>query len=104
MLLAPHVHHRPSMQDIHRRFVRKMQKRLDLTPQQTQAFDAISTELMHRFEALHQQIQPQVAQIRHEEGAKFRAVLNPEQQKKFDAWVARQEARHHHPPPPPAGH
>lgn len=108
--LAPHVRHQPTR---HQRYIRHMTQLLALTPTQASQFRAIVADAEHHWSQIHQQLQPQYhalfqqelrdfAPIRAQERARVRAMLNPQQQAKFDAWVRQWDQRHatSHPHPP----
>jgi Spy/CpxP family protein refolding chaperone len=94
----------PNPQAQRQAFIARMQQRLDLTPQQTAQFAALVDETMQRFGALHKQMEPQFEQIRDQQREKIRAILNPQQQQKFDAWMSAFDKRRRLGPPHPPMH
>ena len=100
-LLAMRMDRRP-----HRRpFIDQLSQQLQLTPQQRTQIQAIFADAHKQFSAVYQQSQdqarPQYDAIRKNVHAKIRALLTPDQQTKFDAFLKRLG-----PPPsgPPPGH
>lgn len=67
----------------------ELTQELQLSPAQRQQLDAILTEARRRWRTLDEQIQRQQQQLRMETRSQIRAILNPEQQKKFDAFLQR---------------
>jgi len=61
---------------------------LNLSPEQAAQFDAIAEQTWSRWDALHQQMEPQFESIRQEGRAKLRALMNPDQLPKFDKMMA----------------
>lgn len=99
----------------HQRYIRHMTQLLALTPAQARQFRAIVADTEHHWSQIHQQLQPQYhalfqqelrdfAPIRAQERDRVRAMLNSQQQAKFDAWVQQWDQRHaaSHPHPPGA--
>ena len=66
-------------------FVSTLQQKVGLTPEQRDAVRGLLAEQRQKSQAL-----------REETDGKIRALLNPEQQKKFDAVLAEQKARFTH--------
>ncbi|MGH9536074.1 MAG: hypothetical protein ACRD2E_14590 [Terriglobales bacterium] len=100
--LAPHVRRPMSRQD---RYVRHMTRLLQLTPAQARQFRAIVVDMRQHWGQIHQQLQPQYqalftqelldfAPIRAQERARVRAMLDPRQQAKFNAWVTQWDRQH----------
>ena len=76
----------------HERF-EKMRTELKLTDEQTKAVSAILDETRNEYRALRSELRPRFEEPRLKARAKMRALLNPEQQQKFDAMVAQQDAQ-----------
>ena len=71
----------------------KMRKELNLTDEQTKAVSAILDEARNEYRALRGELRPRFEEPRMKARAKIRALLSPEQQQKFDAIVAQQDAQ-----------
>ena len=70
----------------------KMRVELNLTDEQTKAVSAILDETRNEYKALRAELRPRFDEPRQKARAKIRALLTPEQQQKFDARVAQQDA------------
>ena len=71
----------------------KMRTELKLTDEQTKAVSAILDETRNEYRALRTELRPRFEEPRLKARAKMRALLSPEQQQKFDAIVAQQDAQ-----------
>ena len=78
---------------MHERFER-MRTELNLTDQQTTAVRAILDETRNEYRALRTELRPRFEEPRLKARSRIRALLTPEQQQKFDAMVAQQDAQH----------
>ena len=72
----------------------KMRSELSLTDQQTSAVRTILDETRNEYRALRTELRPRFDEPRQKARARIRALLTPEQQQKFDAMVAQQDAKH----------
>ena len=72
----------------------KMRQELNLTDQQTTQVRAILDETRNEYRNLRDELRPRFDEPRLKARAKIRALLNPDQQKKFDTLVAQQDAEH----------
>lgn len=72
----------------------KMRRELSLTDQQTTAVRAILDETRNDYRTLRTELRPRFEEPRQKARTRIRALLTPEQQQKFDAMVAQQDARH----------
>ena len=72
----------------------KMRRELSLTDQQTTAVRTILDETRNEYRALRTELRPRFDEPRQKARARIRALLTPEQQQKFDAMVAQQDAKH----------
>jgi len=70
----------------------KMRADLNLTDEQTKAVSAILDETRNEYRSLRAELRPRFDEPRQKARAKIRALLTPEQQQKFDARVAQQDA------------
>ena len=77
---------------MHERFER-MRHELNLTDQQTTAVRAILDETRNEYRALRTELRPRFEEPRLKARSRIRALLTPEQQQKFDAMVAQQDAQ-----------
>ena len=71
----------------------KMRTELNLTDQQTTQIKTILDDTKNEYKALRTELKPRFDEPRLKARAKIRALLTPEQQQKFDAIVARYDAR-----------
>jgi protein CpxP len=78
---------------MHERF-EKMRTELNLTDQQTTSVRAILDETRNEYRAVRKELRPRFEEPRMKARARIRALLTPEQQQKFDAMVAQQDAQH----------
>jgi len=72
----------------------KMRRELSLTDQQTTSVRTILDETRNEYRALRTELRPRFDEPRQKARARIRALLTPEQQQKFDAMVAQQDAKH----------
>ena len=77
---------------MHERF-ENMRRELNLTEEQTTAVRAIIDETRNEYRALKTELRPRFEEPRQKARARIRALLTPEQQKKFDSMVAQQDAQ-----------
>jgi Spy/CpxP family protein refolding chaperone len=91
--------HPPRDSERARQFVlKRLTRELDLRPEQQQQVEAILRETGRELARLREEVGPRVRDIRGRSREKIRAILNPEQQAKFEAlakeWERREERRH----------
>jgi Spy/CpxP family protein refolding chaperone len=72
----------------------KMRSELNLTDQQTASVRTILDETRNEYRALRTELRPRFDEPRQKARTRIRALLTPEQQQKFDAMVAQQDAQH----------
>jgi Spy/CpxP family protein refolding chaperone len=77
---------------MHERF-ENMRRELNLTDEQTAAVRAIIDDTRNEYRALRAELRPRFEEPRQKARAKIRALLTPEQQQKFDAMIAQQDAQ-----------
>jgi Spy/CpxP family protein refolding chaperone len=77
---------------MHDRF-EKMRRELNLMDEQTTQIRAILDETRNDYRKLREELRPRFEEPRQKARAKIRALLTPEQQQKFDAMVAQQDAQ-----------
>ena len=113
---GPGMHGRHNPEEMQARQLEHLQKHLNLSGDQTAQIKSIFADTDTQMKALHENTSmapadkhAQMKSIHEATTAKIRAVLNSEQQPKFDAMMARQHDRMEHrggsdqaPPPPPA--
>jgi len=75
----------------HERF-EKMRRELNLTDEQTKSVSAILDETRNEYRALRAELRPRFEEPRQKARTRIRALLTPDQQQKFDALVAQQDA------------
>lgn len=73
--------------------VEKMRRDLSLTEDQTKSVNAILDETRNEYRSLRAELRPRFEEPRQKARARIRALLTPEQQQKFDAMVAQQDAQ-----------
>jgi len=71
----------------------RMKSDLNLTDNQAAQIRTVLDETRNSYRALRNEVRPRFDAIRQEARTKIRALLNPEQQQKFDARVAEHDAR-----------
>jgi len=71
----------------------KMRRDLNLADDQTKSVSAILDETRNEYKALRAELRPRFEEPRQKARTKIRALLTPEQQQKFDAMVAQQDAQ-----------
>src|SRR5260370_29049352 len=84
---APFLQPRPNPP----RAVARLTTELKLTPEQQKQIGDILADTQHRYDAIHDQMNPQFAQIRQEGRDQMRQVLTPEQRPKFEDYLKRLE-------------
>lgn len=73
------------------RFVQRLNRELDLTPDQQKQLVTILDETREQYRALQQQIAPQTDKVRQQSREKIRAILTPEQIPKFEDFLRRMD-------------
>ena len=71
----------------------KIRRDLNLTDDQMKSVSAILDETKNEYKALRVELKPRFDEPRQKARAKIRALLSAEQQQKFDAMVAQQDAQ-----------
>ncbi len=71
--------------------MRRLSHELKLTPDQRQQVEAVVRETGQEFTRLREEVGPRFREIRTRSRDRIRALLNPDQQARFDALVARWE-------------
>jgi Spy/CpxP family protein refolding chaperone len=71
----------------------KMKRDLNLTDQQGTEIRAIIEQSREEYRALRNEVSPRYDAVRQNARARIRALLNPEQQQRFDARNAERDAR-----------
>jgi protein CpxP len=87
-------------------FLRRMERELDLTPQQREPIDRILQEGQERMKKLMDTVEPRRREELKKTIEEFRAVLTPEQRKRFDDLQKQQQqrSREQHKATPPREH
>ena len=78
----------------HEQRFEKMRQELSLSDQQAADVRTILDQTRNDYRALREELRPRFEEPRLRARTKIRALLNTEQQKKFDALVAQQDAEH----------
>lgn len=88
----------PNPKEFRERYVAKLQKDLSLTPEQMPQVTAILDQTSDRFREIRERMSPELDAIRQQQRAQIMALLNPEQQGKYqkilDEWRLRREQEH----------
>jgi Spy/CpxP family protein refolding chaperone len=71
------------------RAVARLTMELNLTPDQQKQIGEILADMQHRFDAVHDQINPQLYQIREQGHDQIRQILTPVQRPKFEDFLNR---------------
>lgn len=71
----------------------EMKRDLNLTDQQASEIQRIIEQSREKYRALRSETSPRFDAVRAEAQAQIRALLNPEQQQRFDAEIAKRNAR-----------
>lgn len=71
------------------RAVTRMTTELNLTPEQQKQIGDILTDMQRRYDAVHDQMNPEFEQIREQGQDQIRQVLTPEQRPKFEDFLTR---------------
>jgi Spy/CpxP family protein refolding chaperone len=71
----------------------KMKSDLNLTEQQGTEIRAIIDQSREEYRALRNEVSPRYDEVRSRARTRIRALLNPEQQQRFDAEIAERDAR-----------
>ncbi|HEY0171795.1 MAG TPA: hypothetical protein VGB98_12290 [Pyrinomonadaceae bacterium] len=77
----------------HEQMFDKMRRELDLDERQSAEARKILDETRNEYRALRSEARPRFDAIRQSARTRIRALLSPEQQKRFDARVAEKDAR-----------
>ena len=71
----------------------KLRRDLSLTDDQVKSVSTILDETKNEYRTLRTELKPRFEEPRQKARARIRALLSPEQQQKFDAWVAQVDAQ-----------
>ena len=72
-------------------FQSRMERAVGLTPEQRETVRGLLAQQSEDLRALRESVDPKYAAVREQTDAKIRALLNPEQQKKFEVFLAKQK-------------
>jgi hypothetical protein len=72
-------------------FQTRMEHAVGLTPEQKEAVRGLLAQQSQDLRGLRDSIEPKMASVQSDTDAKIRALLNPEQLKKFDAFLVKQK-------------
>jgi hypothetical protein len=84
---APFLQPRPNPP----RAVARLTSELSLTPEQQKQIGDILADMQHRYDTVHDQMNPQFAEIREQGRDQIRQVLTTEQRPKFEDYLKRVE-------------
>ena len=87
------LHHHRGAAHVQQRMLNRFSSKLQLNPEQRSHVAAILETKRQKLEALRTEIRPRFEEIRTSTSAEIRQLLNPEQQKRFDAMEAEWTAR-----------
>lgn len=73
--------------------MKRLTRRLDLTPQQEKKISVIFAEMRENLSALRTKHLPELEEIRARSRTRIKAILNADQQKKFDEMIERLKQR-----------
>jgi Spy/CpxP family protein refolding chaperone len=71
------------------RAMARLTNELKLTPEQQKQIGDILADMQHRYDAVHDQMNPQFEEIREQGHEQIRQVLSPEQRPKFEDFLRR---------------
>ncbi len=71
----------------------KLRRDLSLTDDQVKSVSVILDETKNEYKALRTELKPRFEEPRQKARGRIRALLTPEQQQKFDAWVVQVDAQ-----------
>jgi hypothetical protein len=71
------------------RAVARLTNELKLTPEQQKQIGEILADMQHRYDVVHDQMNPQFEQIREQGHEQIRQVLSPDQRPKFEDFLQR---------------
>src|ERR1035437_10655453 len=74
-------------------FLRRMERELDLTPEQREPIDKILKQGQERMKKLQDTVEPRRREVLKKTIEDFRTVLTPDQRKRFDDLVKQQQQR-----------
>jgi periplasmic protein CpxP/Spy len=86
-------HERIGRRDRDDRVLEKMKSDLNLTDEQSTQIRAIIDQSREEYRALRNEVSPRYDAVRQKARARIRALLQPEQQQRFDAEIAERDAR-----------
>lgn len=90
---------------MHKRIMSKMQKRLDLDPEQFEKINTIMLNMHNQIQAFHEQHFPKMKKLFDTHFEQVKNVLTPEQAQKFEKLIhSKREGMLGFPPPPPPMH
>jgi hypothetical protein len=73
--------------------IERLRSDLNLNDDQMKSVSAILDDTKNEYKALRAEVKPRFDEPRQKARAKIRALLTPEQQQKFDAMIAQQDAQ-----------
>ena len=75
------------------RYVNEMQRRLDLTPLQVDKLNDVLDDTRAKVRAVKDKYRPQMLDIKHQQIAEMKALLNPKQEAEYDKFLDEKEEK-----------
>lgn len=84
---------RPSPEEFRARYVKDLQSRLHLEPEQTARLNAILDETHKKFHAMRERHRPEAEKIQQDQREQIRGMLNASQRSEYEKFVQEQERK-----------
>ena len=89
------IYRPPTAEEYRRQMLNDMQKKINLTPDQVNKINAVLDNTRVCFRRIHSKIQPELDALKKQQSGDIRALLNPQQQAKYDQWRAERDRAGH---------
>ncbi len=89
------IYRPPTADEYRRQMLNDMQKKVNLTPDQVNKINAVLDNTRVCFRRIHSKIQPELDELKKQQSGDIRALLNPQQQVKYDQWRADRDRAGH---------
>ncbi len=89
------IYRPPTADEYRRQMLNDMQKKVNLTPDQVNKINAVLDNTRVCFRRIHSKIQPELDALKKQQSGDIRALLNPQQQVKYDQWRAERDRAGH---------
>lgn len=83
-----------SHEEARKRYLREMETRLALAPEQTQQLIGILDEFRSRYKAAHAKIEPEMKQIQEDQRNKIRGILSDGQRTEYQKLLEEKDKKH----------